>query len=480
MQNVNRRDFLKYLAAIGATASACSRTVSREIGQPFSFNEMLARVTTDSALINLYADNPDVSILEIRANGKVVDTIDSPSKHVNVRLSGLNPSEENRYQLRFKSSGKWLETEERSFRTQRTNNDTFTVDFIADSHLFDYDVLEQNLRGVNNAIDLVKRDKPDFVVFLGDEIWAPYKWEIRGLQDMPIPKAADFFWNEWRKFYSELLPHQMSIMSKGNHDGENGYGGMRKNVRYIIPQRKQYFPQPNHLTYPEGGENNGFAIGRPNNQTVFSPLENYFAFTWGDTLFVILDVQLYTNIDGAIPSLPSQWTLGQAQLDWLKRTLENSDATRKLVIGHHLVGGWDKDQRGSEVKGNAYGRGGARYYNVGEQKIIHELMVKHGGTAFVYGHDHIFSHQIQDGIHYICGGKPSSMDPRWWYTDAWNYAYPDFIGASGYMRWTFHTDGKITLDYVRCDSDEEKESHHHARIGEPLASITLEPNRPKA
>src|SRR6185369_10397342 len=39
-------------------------------------------------------------------------------------------------------------------------------------------------------------------------------------------------------------------------------------------------------------------------------------------------------------------TLGTAQYDWLKQTLENSTATFKFVFAHNLIGGYNQNVNG--------------------------------------------------------------------------------------------------------------------------------------
>ena len=42
---------------------------------------------------------------------------------------------------------------------------------------------------------------------------------------------------------------------------------------------------------------------------------------------------------------------------------------------------------------------------MGEQARVHELMLEHGVQAFFYGHDHVFTDMVVDGIHYILPGS---------------------------------------------------------------------------
>ena len=62
--------------------------------------------------------------------------------------------------------------------------------------------------------------------------------------------------------------------------------------------------------------NEAYGIGSP---------ENYYAWTWGDALFVVLDVYRYQNINSDKPQ-NWDWSLGLKQYTWLRNTLENSTA----------------------------------------------------------------------------------------------------------------------------------------------------------
>ncbi len=74
-------------------------------------------------------------------------------------------------------------------------------------------------------------------------------------------------------------------------------------------------------------------------------LEDYYAWEWGDALFIVLDPYRFTP-----PSrgTTDNWnpTLGDEQYQWLKQTLETSNAKWKFVFIHQLVGGAGKDGRG--------------------------------------------------------------------------------------------------------------------------------------
>lgn len=477
MRNWNRREVLKSLAAIGAFGPLRDLPFAApgypDAGSlaPFTTRELLARVNHDSALINLHTGDAVIPRLQVLHNGSLVHEVADAAGTLNLPLQNLRRGK-NSYQVRYKWRGAWLELPKRTFVSQREPGEPFTVAFLADAHMFDYDFYEGNIEGLRGAQSLIAADRPDILFFLGDEIWAQYKWKYRGLSFSDPREASIFLWEEFRLHYADLLANQMNCFVIGNHDNHSGYRILSKTISAGIDIKKAYFPCPTHNTYPEGGENNKFNFHESGDRLFFSPVENYYAFTWGDALFVVLDVETYTNLRQKPPRTPQDWTLGETQYAWLEQTLAQSSAPWKFLMSHHLVGGWDKDPDGYDGT-VAYGRGGGmRYANVGEQRKIHKLMVEHDVTAFLYGHDHMFVRQVVDGISYICCGKPNVMDPRWWETPAWQYAYPEFYGVPGYLRLHVHKDQFVRFEYVRSWRD-PSETHKAGSPGTPIATFKI-------
>ena len=78
--------------------------------------------------------------------------------------------------------------------------------------------------------------------------------------------------------------------------------------------------------------------------------EDYYAWEWGDALFVVIDPFQYTM---NLPYAPRQekaaddpvtgdqwsWTLGAQQFNWFKQIIQNSNAKYKFVFSHQMVGG---------------------------------------------------------------------------------------------------------------------------------------------
>ena len=125
------------------------------------------------------------------------------------------------------------------------------------------------------------------------------------------------------------------------------------------------------------------------------------------------------------PGLPDDWTLGDAQMEWLRTTLENSTSKWRFLLIHHPVGG----NGGNDVD-SAYGRGGGRAAHVGEQEVVHELMQQHGVQTMFYGHDHVFTDMVVDDIHY---SLPGSAGAIWLFTEN-ETGYTQYWADSGWAR----------------------------------------------
>jgi len=202
--------------------------------------------------------------------------------------------------------------------------------------------------------------------------------------------------------------------------------------------------------------------------------ENYFAWEWGDALFVFLDpfwpttrkpFGVYGSFDGW------DWTYGKEQYDWLYTTLNESDARWKFVFTHHLTSTY------TEPFWYPYGRGGievAKFKVDGQPSFewggedetgedvfsakrpgwshgpIHDMLVSQNVTVVFHGHDHFFARQDLDGIVYLeCPGA-TYENYGWGFRNDGNYKYGTFHRNSGHVRVTVDGTDSVQLDYVRA------------------------------
>ena len=316
--------------------------------------------------------------------------------------------------------------------TTRAPGTTFTFAALADSHIAprdpippgstipadSYGTMEATLHAV--TADIAAAD-PDFVINMGDLL----DYHIFGFNTPPPTSGwARLAYLNYRRMMGGTLGRAAHFPVIGNWDGESGCN-TDEEVQRSLSQRLLYAPAPPPGTYPEGGSAN----------------QDYYAFTWGDALFVVLNVMTYTPTCHLLDfnsGRPEDWTLGPEQLAWLERTLRNATSKWRFTFIHHTVGG----SAGDEIN-SAYGRGGGQAAKVGEQAIVHDLLMRHGVQVFFYAHDHVFTDMVVDGIHYTL---PGSAGAPWKFITA-ETGYSSYWPESGYGRVTVGPT-RVTVDFV--------------------------------
>jgi hypothetical protein len=310
----------------------------------------------------------------------------------------------------------------------------FTVALITDPHLNPRDPLlpgtmvgndfygemEQTMLDVMSEVSAIGAD---FVINLGDLL----DYHALGQFNGPAPDVhwARLGYLNYRRLLGDTTANAAHFEVIGNWDGESGCDPADAIAR-SISQRLIYSPGPSPSTYPEGG----------------SPNQDYYAFTWGDALFVVLNVMTYTPtchlLDSGDPSLATDWTLGTAQMAWLQRTLAGAKSKWRFLFIHHAVGG-----AAGDPEDTAYGRGGGQAAHVGEQAQIHALMLQYGVQVFFYAHDHVFTDMVVDGIHYALPGSAGAP----WKFDESQTGYTQYWSDSGYARVRV-TPAQVQVDFV--------------------------------
>ena len=201
----------------------------------------------------------------------------------------------------------------------------------------------------------------------------------------------------------------------------------------------KYIPNPQEGTYAEGGSSSG----------------NYFAWTWGDALFVAIDPFTHSTTK---PDRPEDWTLGDEQMKWLETVLETSEKKWKILFQHHLIGGSTFAQPyGRYGVYENYGRGGGSFAKAGEQRRIHDLMIKCGGSIIFKGHDHVYADEVVDGIRYTtCGCTQGELKKETQRIDEQGFRelYPGgFVYSQGYIRVEVSTQ-RLKVEYVDNDGSQ--------------------------
>ncbi len=405
-----------------------------------------------------------------------------------VEITSLQANSRYFYRMRYSTNGNppFAAGVERTFQTQRARGSTFTFDIEADPHYNDSpgtvpSVWQQTLTNI-------LADQPDFLIDLGDTFMGekyaatnPYTLTQPGIIEACAAVRSQFF---------NISGHSVPLfLVDGNHDPELGWlltnSAPQANAAvWGASARELYYPCPVSGGFYSGASTNDFYQQRPR--------DGYYAFEWGDALFIVIDPFWYSNQSTRKSSNPWAWTLGTNQYFWLKSTLENSTAKFKFVFGHHLVGGsFDTDARGGleyspyfEWGGlSTNGTPGFAANRPGWPMPIRDLLLANKAQIFFHGHDHLFVKQdyYASGI---TNGSPDLIyqevpQPSHYPYDAtsyatetnidYNYQSGVFYGSAGHLR-VMVSPTNATVDYVR--------SYRTSDIGKTNRTVTYSYNIP--
>lgn len=369
----------------------------------------------------------------------------SPGALATVELGALEADRPYYYQIRYQSPGEasFRAGPEQRFHTQRAPGSTFSFAIQSDAHLYDqkgnadlYQVTMQNTLA----------DRPDFLIDLGDTFGDDHHPTTITAAEM------DQLHLNYRPYFDLATRAVPLFLCLGNHEGETiGYEYPDTTANpictYATQARLRYYPNPFPNDFYSGNSTPDTYV---NTNRVPGLPANYYAWEWGDALFVVLDA--YRYLPSAKPDSLWDWTLGDAQYQWFKRTLENSTSKRKFVFAHHVLGqtrggvAWaDLYEWGGH---NADGTWGFDTRRPGWAMPIHQLMVANGVTIFFQGHDHLFAREELDGIVYQECPMPSDATYAVGNVNAGSYT-GDVVQNSGHLRVTVAPAG-VTVDYVRA------------------------------
>ncbi len=348
------------------------------------------------------------------------------------------------YRVQYRKPGTTIATNrpEFRFRTAKPKGRSFTFVIQADPHLDEQSDTAVYSRCLQNQFE----DNPDFMIDLGDILMSD---KLRTPAKV-IPRDTVTYRAKMMRRYYEKLGHSVPVfIAIGNHEGECGWlnNGTASNVAvWGTVDRKKYFLNP---------EPNGFYSGDTTNYPIVGRRQSYYSWQWGDALFMILDPYWHTKTKP--DSLNGwRWSLGKAQYDWLKTTLENSDAKFKFVFAHQLVGGDPEGRGGVEFcdryewgGNNLDGSYGFQANRPGWYKPIRDILRENKATIFFHGHDHFFGKQERNCLIYQEAPQPSH--PNFTgvsYADDYGYFEGQILPNSGHLRVKVSPNG-VNVDYVR-------------------------------
>ncbi len=427
-------------------------------------NIILGRPTDTSITVSILFEQSMVYYIEYGLlsgtyPGKTANFNNAPGIPDEIDLHNLLPDSRYFYRVQWHTTGSstFIASAEYSFHTQRAKGSSFVFTLEADEHLYDK-------KGVQNMYNITLNnealDKPDFMMSLGDIFGDDHTPNTTDYNEM------DSLHKAYRPFLGKICHSVPFYVCLGNHEGEKKYylvNNAPNNIAvYGTLARKKYYPNP----YPNGfytGNTTpeGFGMGIP---------ENYYAWNWGDALFVVLDVYR-DDCDTSAKPTGWSWTLGLPEYTWLKNTLETSNAKYKFVFAHHIRG----EGRGGilEAQLNEWGgyqKLGGLYtfptYRPGWAKPIHQLFVDNHVNIFFQGHDHLFAHEILDSVTYQEVPMPSDSTYQiGMLANAGAYT-ADTIDGTGHIRVTV-TPSCIKVDYIKAylPADTVSGKHHNREIG---------------
>ena len=403
---------------------------------------------------------------------------------VEVLVDQLKADTEYFYRLHYRlagSSGEFMIRAECRFATQRAPGRSFVFTVQGDSHPERPQSSHPELYA--RTLETAAADGPDFHVCIGDDF---------SVEKVPnvSPQALAKPYLLQRPFLGLIGRHAPVFLVNGNHEQASLYNYMQTDQRRDVAvgaqlARNRIFPTPAPDAFYSGNTIPLKDIGL---------LKNYCAWTWGDALFVILDNYWHSPalVDSGYrgedvnPSKGAHgdekknrdwWsiTIGDAQYQWLKRTLETSKAKYKFVFAHHVLG----SGRGGVEEAGLYEWGGiGKKGEAGFAQMrptwelpIHQLMVKHKVTIFFQGHDHLYCQQQRDGV--IYQELPMPSDHGYVAYNEERYVEGKKLPSSGYLRVNVGSQ-EVKVDYVRCylPKDEIEPRRH----GEIAHSYTVKSN----
>ena len=380
---------------------------------------------------------------------------------VELVLAGLKADTRYYYQFRSRPPGarSFTSSPEYTFHTARPPGSSFVFTMTADAHLDEHTSPEVYCRTLAN----IRADQPDFHIDLGN-LFMTDKHATRD------EAAAQYL--AQRYYLAQIGCSVPILLALGVHDGESARDEEEGAGRLAIwsnQMRRRYFPNP----LPDA-----FYTGNATPKPPSGLLQNYYAWDWGDALFIVLDPFRYSVRSRGSGGDGWGWSLGLAQYQWLAQTLAQSRAKFKCVFVHNLLCGDQAARGGVEVARfnewggrNADGSEGFKEHRPGWEAPIHQLLVRNHVAAVFKAHDNFYARQELDGIVYAMIPQPSfAGTDRIRDLETYGYKKGVFVGNSGHVRVTVAPD-KATVEYIR--SRQPKEATGPQKNGEVAHAYSI-------
>lgn len=475
-----RRWFLIGLVAgVSLTLDAQQRPPRGALGPVARFSQILGRPTDRSVALSLLS----AAALKVQVEYGTQagsHTVRMPLQDLTVgvpfefTLTPLQPDTRYYYRVLTLSTegGDFRAEPEGTFHTQRAPGATFAFALQGDSHperegkMYDPVLYTQTLKNV-------AKDAPDFYLTMGDD----FSIERLISRGAVTQAAVDQVYALQRTYLGLVARSAALFLMNGNHEQAalcNVDGTPNSAAVMAGRARLRFYPLPEPDGFYGGNAEAVPLLGRP---------RDYYSWTWGDALFVVIDPYWHSTVpvDNEAGSGPEtkrekgepgdkaakanqggkrqggkardlwQVTLGDAQYQWLARTLTESPARWKFVFCHHVLG----TGRGGIEEAGLYewggrdrsGRNEFAAHRPGWPLAIHPLMVQTGVTIFFQGHDHLYARQDLDGVVYQ--SCPNPADPTYTAFNRDAYKSGVVLPNSGHLRVTVGPEA-VRVDYVRA------------------------------
>ncbi|MBI3712302.1 MAG: DUF4214 domain-containing protein [Burkholderiales bacterium] len=440
-------------AGLQATSSAIALVPQRVEAGQFNGNVVLGAPTQNSVKANIYSPDQSgtVSISYGLQSGVYPQKTASASliagQPLEMNIDQLQADARYYYRVNFQSSSGVGSgpVAEANFHTARSAGSEFIFTIQGDSHPERPNEFNASL--YSRSLATAAADLTDFHICLGDD------FSVDSLNPGTVTQSQVVERYRIQRPYLGTIGRGAPVfLVNGNHEQSAGYllNGSADNVAvWAQNARNAYYSQPAPDGFYTGNAVSIPFIGLP---------RNYYAWTWGDALFVVIDPYLpspvpLATIFGNTPINKDSWavTHGDVQYQWLKTTLETSKAKYRFVFAHHVMGAG----RGGVEVAHLAEWGGQSKTGVNEfaakrpswSSPIHQLMAANKVNVFFQGHDHIWVRQQLDGVTYQTLSEPAN--PTYGFSE-WDSAYlsGDKFPNTGYTRVTVKPAG-VKVDYVR-------------------------------
>ncbi|MCE5325889.1 MAG: SMP-30/gluconolactonase/LRE family protein [Planctomycetaceae bacterium] len=465
---------MKHLAAAIVIAATFACATAQQEGRPprrrptsmpaavkplQALSVLVARPTDSAVTLNILSAAGAEALVEYGPGGGE-SARTAPFKLVaaspmEVQLQRLTPDSRYSYRLLLRRSDNepFTAAAEGGFQTRRAPGSTFIFEVQGDSHpervhQFDPNLYVQTLKAA-------AADKPDFYFTMGDD------FSVDALDTIGEKTVEALYRNQ--RAYLSLVGRVVPLMLvNGNHEQAAmcNLDGKKDNAAVLAQtSRNRFFSPPAPDEFYSGDKQPVDHIGL---------LRDYYAWTWGDALFMVIDPYWHSpkpvdNVLGGGPKNRDLWdvTLGKDQYDWLRQTLLSSKAKYKFVFTHHVLGTGrgGVEQAGLFEWGGRDKKGADQFAarRPGWEMPIHQLMVKAGVTIFFQGHDHVFARQLLDGVTYQT--LPEPADPTYTLYNKGAFRSGDVLPSSGRLRVTVGPQ-TVRVEYVRSYLPKDATAEH--------------------